>query len=410
MTVKAKTIEKAGKAATRYEEKRDAIIAATAEIINHRGVRAMTLTDVAASVGLVKNSVTYYFKKREDLAVACFLSGIERLEAIIARAVQAPTSPERLHRLLELYFELDLDVRMGRQPVIPIFSDIRALSEPNFDVVVQRYLQLFQRAMAIFDGKGCADLTENERITRTHIVLEQIYWSVAWLPQYDTEDYPRLLERMYDVLAFGLAKEGAAWAPRALDAPEPLDDSARDAMLLATTRLINQRGYRGVSVDAISEEINLTKGAVYHHHDAKSDLVIACFERSFDIIRRLQHQAIAIGGTAWGQISAAASALIAFQTSDSGPLLRTSALQTLPEDVRTEVVHQSNALANRFAAMISDGVADGSVRAVDPIVAAQVLSATVNVAAEMMFWTPTADPSEGPELYARPILMGLLAQ
>ena len=65
----------------RFSRKRDAIVAAATEILNHRGVRGMTLALVAERVGLITTSVTYYFKKKDELAAACFMSGIERLKA-----------------------------------------------------------------------------------------------------------------------------------------------------------------------------------------------------------------------------------------------------------------------------------------------------------------------------------------
>ena len=80
----------------RYTKKKEAIIAAAVGILNRRGVRGMTLADVAASVDLITTSVTYYFKKKEDLAVACYLRGIERFDALISTALQEPNPPARL--------------------------------------------------------------------------------------------------------------------------------------------------------------------------------------------------------------------------------------------------------------------------------------------------------------------------
>jgi len=80
----------------RFERKKEAIIAAAAGIINRRGVKGMTLADVAASVDLITTSITYYFKKKEDLAVACYLRGIERFDALIITALQEETPQKRL--------------------------------------------------------------------------------------------------------------------------------------------------------------------------------------------------------------------------------------------------------------------------------------------------------------------------
>src|SRR5580692_7919829 len=90
-------------ATARFNRKREAIIAAATEILNYRGVRGMTLALVAERVGLITTSVTYYFKKKDELAAACFLSGIERLKALVREAGAERSASARVRRLLELY-------------------------------------------------------------------------------------------------------------------------------------------------------------------------------------------------------------------------------------------------------------------------------------------------------------------
>jgi AcrR family transcriptional regulator len=60
-------------ATARYAARREAILAAAIGILNRQGVKGMTLAGVAAEVGLITTSVTYYFRRKEDLAAACFL-------------------------------------------------------------------------------------------------------------------------------------------------------------------------------------------------------------------------------------------------------------------------------------------------------------------------------------------------
>ena len=54
----------------RFQAKRDAILAAAADAINEQSAKGMTFADVARRVGLNTTSVTYYFKRKEDLASA----------------------------------------------------------------------------------------------------------------------------------------------------------------------------------------------------------------------------------------------------------------------------------------------------------------------------------------------------
>jgi len=186
-------------------------------------------------------------------------------------------------------------------------------------------------------------------------------------------------------------------------------ERARDTFLKAATRLINQNGYRGASVEKISAQLNVTKGSFYHHNEAKDDLVVACFDRSFDIMKRLQSAAMRESGTQWQQLCAAAAALVEFQVSDSGPLLRTSSISALPENIRQDMLNQWNRVSDRFSAMISDGIAEGSIRPIDAVIAAQLLNATLNASASIRL-DRDADRDQAAALYAKPILMGLFAK
>lgn len=392
----------------RYARKKEAIIAAAAGIINRRGVKGMTLADVAESVGLITTSVTYYFKKKEDLAVACFLSSIARFDALIDAALAANDPPERLKRFITFYLDLNRRIRQSEEAPMAMFNDIRALKEPHLSRVLEPYNDMFRKARTLFDG--CDWIDRKIATARTHILMEQIFWSVAWLPRYDREDYPRIGSRMFDILSNGLAREDATWNPAPITHAPRAEDKSQEIFLTAATRLINQRGYRGASVEKISAQLNVTKGSFYHHNDAKDDLVIACFERSFDIMRRVQSAAMNTPGTQWDRLCSAAAALVEYQVSDDGPLLRTSAISALPESIRQDILNRWNRASDRFGAMISDGIAEGSIRAVDPVMAAQLLNATLNASATLLSVVRGAEKSEAAALYAKPMLMGLFSK
>src|SRR3990167_2533259 len=68
----------------RYEAKRIAIVRSAVEEMNRKGVRGMTLGDVAARRALVPPGVIYSSRNKEELAAAAFLKGVEDYEALIA--------------------------------------------------------------------------------------------------------------------------------------------------------------------------------------------------------------------------------------------------------------------------------------------------------------------------------------
>lgn len=400
----------AGVATARYARKKEAILAAATAILNRQGVRGMTLADVAARVGLITTSVTYYYRKKDDLAAACFLRGLERFDAMITQAAAEPDAPARLLKFLDLYLDLNRRVRLGEATPLTSFTEMKALKEPLRASVVGAFNDLFRRVRGFFEGEAFDHLEKRERNARTHLLMEQVFWSGTWLRRYDLDDYDRVRDKLYDILLNGLAAPGRVWAPAAL--PDPTPGSAeglesRETFLVAATRLINQRGYRGASVEDISAALNVTKGSFYHHHDDKDALVVECFQRTFAVIRKSQADAKALKCASWDQVASATAALVAYQLSDHGPLLRASSMGALPNEIRHDMAEGYGRGSERFAAMISDGMADGSIRPVDPMIAAHMINSMLNAAAALGTWVPGLERDEAAHLFARPLLMGI---
>jgi AcrR family transcriptional regulator len=398
----------------RFVRKREAILDAATELLNTRGVKGLTLGLAAEAVDLSTTSITYYFKRKDDLASACMLRGIATLVEIVNRALAEPAPGGQLRTLLWLYLDRVRLAELGQAPPLPALAELQALAEPQRIEVFQAFMKLFRKLRTLFEGEGLEWLSRGRRTARTRMLLEQLFWAGAWLPKYDPDDYGRVRDRMDDILTRGVAAEGRAWAPLPLPidqiAPAGRQEIGRDTFLLAATRLINRNGYKGASVDKISAELHVTKGSFYHHNDAKDDLVVACFQRTFEVMTRAQRLAMALPGDQWVRLSSVAAALAEYQLSEHGPLLRTSALAALPESIRAEMVAQSNRISDRFASMISDGIAEGSIRPVDPFIAAQMLNATLNACSELGFWVPDVKQKAAPAVFARPLLMGVFSR
>ncbi len=392
----------------RYAQKRDAILHAAAALINEAGVKGTTLADVARGVGLMTNSVTYYYRRKEDLAAACFLHTIGVLDGLVAQAEAAPDGPARLARLLELAVAHRAAMAVGDEPDIAVLNDVRALPALQAESVFSAYNALFRRLRGLFDDLG---LDRADRNARTHLLLSVMHSTRLWIHRYEPRDYARAGARMADLLTRGLAGPASEWRPALLPEPEPPEESevSPEAFLRAATILINQQGYRGASVEKISGLLKVTKGSFYHHNDNKDDLVANCFSRSFAQIRAVQDAADAKGGSGWDRICTASATLVRSQLGPGGPLLRVTAFSALPEALRTETRRTMNRLTERFGFCLVDGMADGSVRPLDAGIAAQLVSSMVNAAAELPAWVPGVTPENAADLYARPLFLGLFA-
>jgi AcrR family transcriptional regulator len=391
----------------RFETRKAAIVSSAVGVLNRKGVRGMTLGEVASSLSLVPTGVIYYFRNKEELAQACFLRGIERFDALLGEAEAGATPRERLQRFLSVYVDFRRRIALGEEEPVAVFNDVRAL---GCDEVNRAYVDMFRRLRGLLQGEATKDWSRPALNARTHLLLSEAFWAVAWLPRRDPEDFDRVAARMSDMTCDGLAARGAAWAPLPLPGlmGERRDDPA-ELFLRAATELINEEGYVGASVEKISARLNVTKGAFYHHNETKDDLVEACFERTFQVMRAAIRQAEAVSSSGYQALASVSAALVEYQMSGNAPLLRTSALTSLPEAIQPRLLGQFDRLSERFASMICDGVADGSLRPVDVNVAAQMITGMINAAAELRYWTPDATPATAADLYVRPFFEGLLS-
>jgi AcrR family transcriptional regulator len=406
--VKERPPAAAGRAPTkRYEARRNAIIASAVDVVNRRGVRGMTLGDVTASLDLVPTGVIYYFRNKEELAAAAFLKALERYEGLIARAV-ARSEPERLSAAVRIYFEFRRQVAAGEAEQIALFNDVRAL---NCAQVNEAYIEMFRHARLLLPQ--CGRLTRDHRNTRAHLMLAQLSWATGWLCQWEPCDYGRVAERVESVMLDGMIAPGQVLPKgRPIDLVDPDGRTARSSpelFLRAATQLINDEGYHGASVERISAKLNVSKGAFYHHNETKDELVEACFQRTFDLMWRAIREAEAAGGSGLQVLVTIAHALVQHQLAGDAPLLRTSALTTVPEAIHLRLMEKIHRITLRFASIVCDGVEDGSIRSVDTAIAAQMITGAVNAVAELHFWAPGVTAETVGEHVIRPLFAGLRA-
>jgi AcrR family transcriptional regulator len=397
-----------GRAVDRFEKRRSDIIAAAIPVLNRQGFKGMRLTHVAELIGLRATGVTYYFPRKEELAVACLEYGFSIFHELLDAAEREGDTRARVARLIELFVARDAEVRQGLATPLASFSAIRSLEGEHFERVTEGYKAMFRRVRSLFNSPEWAGVDRPARSIRTMMLLEQLYWASIWLGDYDLDDFPRIAQRMTDLVADGLAPAGADLVAGSLDVSALSSDAeaTKENFLLAATRQINAYGYRGASVDRIAGSLNLTKGAFYHHNEAKDGLVAACFRRSFGIMRKAQRLVRGQGPNEFWRLLTCVDALIRYQLGSEGPLLRTAVLSSMPVEHQVEIMSLSYKTSRQFGAMIADAITDGSARPVDSSIAGAMLHAAVNVASDVRI--AERSNMQVAEKFVRPLFNGLL--
>ncbi len=394
---------------SRFEKKREVILDAATELINEQGVKGLTFARVASAVDLNTTSVTYYFRRKELLAAAVFERTIKELDAFVTDALTRETPQARVRRFMELNFEHRAKLRHGNARPLAVLSDMRALEDPLRGEIQESYNQVF-RKMCEFFGPTKTPRERLKAIAKANVLSENMYWLPIWIIDYSIGDFARIQSRLMDLFEHGFAQTGAEWAPKPLandKAEGDCNEASLENFLRVATRLINERGYRGASVERIASELNVTKGSFYHHLDAKDQLVLECFSRSYSRVSDTQRDVRELEGNFWEKISSAIAKLLHIQFDPYFPLLRTTALQALPLELRGSVVARSNRMARRFAGMLIDGISEGSVRAIDPLITSQAIMAMLNSAFDIQRWASQQDLDEAVSIYAATLAFGL---
>ncbi len=390
------------------QDRRAAIVAAAAEVWNAQGANGFTVAAVARRVGLHPVSLSHYFRTRDELAAECMLESVARVTAMARESGKAVTPRERVSAYVHAYLQMQRRIVEGVEPALANFGEIRTIDASPNSAVLEAFGEFVREIMALTVTEANRE-DRRGRLLQARLLIEFTGWAFAWLDLYEPTEYAAVAERMLDIVFGGLAAPGQAWPAQAsLTLGEACGKRiSRDRLVVAATEMINEHGFNGASIDAIAASLNVTKGSFYHHMTDKEELLLACFEHRFALNREAIRKSEAMGD-GWLRVHAVATSLVAYHASaEHGRLLRSQALAALVGDERDAMLRRYRDMAYRLAVVISAGIADGSVRPVDPFIAAALVLSTVNASLDLHHWMRDVQSVDLLEEFVRPALTGL---
>jgi AcrR family transcriptional regulator len=75
-----------------------------------------------------------------------------------------------------------------------------------------------------------------------------------------------------------------------------------ESLLAVAVTVFNERGYEATSMEAVARRLGITKSAIYHHIDAKEDLLQLAVDKALDGLFEAAEQAVAERGRAIDQL------------------------------------------------------------------------------------------------------------
>ncbi len=164
---------------------------------------------------------------------------------------------------------------------------------------------------------------------------------------------------------------------------DPRKQRTIEALLTAAERLFAEAAPEDVTVEHIAERAGVAVGSIYNNFGSKTGLYAAVVDRALDVDRQYMDRAYTPGRPPVEQLLAAAEQYLRFALdhpsyfrllAHPGDLGATPAAAVAAQTLAARVDEQNR----RMVDAIERGIADGSIRPVDPRRAATVLWASWN--------------------------------
>lgn len=379
--------------------KRDRLLDEAARQINARGAGSIVLNDIAETVGLSRNALYYYVADRADLVFRCYLRACEATADSLAYASEGDSPSERIRR----YVEAELDFDKATQAVL---TDVDYLPEPQRGLVREqqaRNVAALRRMIEDGEAEGAFRTCDGEIAAQALIGL--VSWSrlgAGWLDYRDDRSARRrsanaiteLFLRGFSTSAdqrtsFDIDAEALVARPFNAFDRQQTNEVKIGQLIAAASRLFNRRGIDGVSLDDISASVGATKGAVYHYFDDKTDLVVRCYRRAFELYDLIMDTSVARGRTGFEKALLTLHLNVQAQAGTLSPLMLQPGRLSLPAEEMDRIIKASRRLRLSTMRNLRQGVADRSCREGDTVFMGEV-------SAGIFLWLPKWLPEDYP--------------
>jgi AcrR family transcriptional regulator len=180
----------------------------------------------------------------------------------------------------------------------------------------------------------------------------------------------------------------------------------RQRILDAAAEAFMADGFANATIDDIAREVGATKGLVYYHFRSKFDIFLAVYEEGMRRVRERVEPHARGAGTGRDRLVAMSVAHLLNLMEDLAYHhvvhqavrdQRSAALKVRQRDALTALNELRSDYERLFRDVVTEGIADGSLREVDPALAARTLLSNLN-AVDMWFHRRRGQPAD--ELHA----------
>ncbi len=209
-----------------------------------------------------------------------------------------------------------------------------------------------------------------------------------------------------------MAKDAAVSTPlhRAFADRRRDPETKRDAVLQTAAQLFLEKSYGRTSMNDVAERLNITKPALYHYFHNKEEILLECYRLGTGMIEEILNEIAAHCGTGLEKVEAFIYSYANVMTVNFGRCVMRFDEGDLSAEAFAEVRAYKRKIDRRLRGFIQEGVADGSIAACDPKLAAFAIAGALN---GICVWYEPKGPLSAGEIatqFARTLTQGLAAR
>jgi AcrR family transcriptional regulator len=374
--------------------RREDILGAASLIFNERGFSNTRVHDITSRLSLTRAALYYYFPDLDALAFHCYRRSLGFMEAALdAAAASRGTSLDRIAVLADALLQPEI---LSSAALI----ETHVLSQPYMAEIRELRDSVYARVQALVaEGQRDGSVGDCDATIASIVLLSALGYATLAV-QAGRETRLDDVRRGYgDFLRFGLrARSLPAMTFRPLpqlllqDSTNPgfnraaVAERKRDALLKTATQLFNRHGVNGTTLDGVTRELKVTKGALYHYVRTKDDLLEQCFERSFKLAERVNEAVEQLDGSGLDRVANMARYLVHAHASEAGPFGIFHGFLGLSLKRRANTLRRVRALEKNLHTWLELGIADESIRPCRPTVVQLAIDGALRWMPEWYWW------------------------
>ena len=252
--------------ATRPRNRRTLILDAAADLFIRKGYPHVSMSDIAAAVGIVPSALYRHFRSKEELLHESVTKRFQLVDAVFEAFVGSD---------LDAMFTALADAVLDHRDLGILWQRESRHLNPDLRDALREQLIGFERVLEDRIGTVQPKAPDGQPHLRAWAALAAVMSISFQRVDLPRDEYVTLLAEISRDIVEAPTFAVRDTVPINLPASIPATAPTGERLAAAAARLFAERGFQGVGVDDVAAEVGISGPSVYHHFGGKVDLLAA---------------------------------------------------------------------------------------------------------------------------------------